>query len=149
MRLRPGLREVEVFSKICEHEPMTKQLFDRATGGEGHPLFGPGLTGADELTKNRERRGNVDITRGEMVESELDTLIKRRHVQRVRDEGARRAHEAWDASVQRYNTNREEVRRQERAAYHRAHADRLRRVLGDLVAHHQREAEKLDMGGAA
>ena len=91
----------------------------------------------------------MDIAHGEKVEAELDVLITRRHEKRVESEGERLAQEMYAASVTRHNTQREEARRQERAAFHRAHADRLRRVLGDLVAHHQREAEKLDMGGAA
>jgi hypothetical protein len=46
-------------------------------------LFTQVLTGAGEFTNNRERRSNVDIRRGEMVEAELDTLITRRHEKRV------------------------------------------------------------------
>jgi len=42
MRLNPGPTEVEVFSTICDHEPMTKQLFDERTGGEGRPFLDRG-----------------------------------------------------------------------------------------------------------
>jgi hypothetical protein len=83
----PREREVEVFSRICEHGPMTKQLFDGATRDEAVPSFGLGLTSLTKVMKTR-KGGHVDIShgfaKGEKVEGELDILITRRHESAVR-----------------------------------------------------------------
>src|SRR5215203_3254442 len=128
----PREREVEVFSRICEHGPMTKQLFDGATRDEAVPPFGLGLTGLTKVMKTR-KDGHVDISHGEKVEGELDILISRRHEKRVGSEGERQAEELYEASCRVYSAKREQERRAEWAAYHRQQAERARRTLEALI----------------
>jgi hypothetical protein len=85
----------------------------------------------------------VDVTRGEIVEAELDRLITKRHDRRVAEEGERPALEAWRESERRYEANR---RRENRAAWYGWHldqAERHRRTLKGLIAHHEARAERL------
>jgi hypothetical protein len=49
----------------------------------------------------------MDITRGEMVEKELNAMIERRARQKDHDE----EHEIWQESVRRYNAKRREENR--------------------------------------
>jgi hypothetical protein len=56
----------------------------------------------------------VEVSRGESVERELDRLIEKRHDQRATEEGHRPSEELWQASVERYNAERE---RELRAAW--------------------------------
>ena len=49
----------------------------------------------------------MDITRGEMVEKELDAMIERRSRQKDPDEES----ELWQESVRRYNVRRREENR--------------------------------------
>ncbi len=59
-----------------------------------------------------ERTGDVDIvSRGEQVEAELDTMIRRRHDRRVVEEGERPAEEAWAESERRHAARRREENR--------------------------------------
>jgi hypothetical protein len=51
----------------------------------------------------------VDITRGEMVEKELNAMIERRARQKDPDQ----EHELWQESVRRYNAKRREENRLE------------------------------------
>jgi hypothetical protein len=106
------------------HEHRGKQLFDltttttvgRRTSTLGsHPPFGTILTDKNELTQVNERRSDVDITHSEKVEKELDTLVSRRHVQRVKSEGERREEELWMESERRHAERRRE---ENRAAWH-------------------------------
>ena len=78
------------------------------------------------------------IGRGEMVEKELDRMIERRSRQKDPEE----EHDLWRASERMYFARRDEQRCLERLTYHEGQADRLRGVLGVLVAHHRAEAEK-------
>jgi hypothetical protein len=80
----------------------------------------------------------VDIARGEMVEKELDAMIVRRSRQKDPDEG----HELWQKSVRRYNARRREEMRVAWGEYHRDQAERHRRTLQDLIAHHETQAER-------
>jgi hypothetical protein len=74
----------------------------------------------------------LDISRGEQVEAELDAMIRRRHDCRVADEGERPALEMW-----------REANRQAWTSYHEGQAERHRRTLQDLIAHHEAQAAKL------
>lgn len=69
---------------------------------------------------------NRDIATGEKVEAEIDSLISRRHNDRVRDEGERTVEEHWKASESAYFARRDEERRLELLAYHQAEAERYR-----------------------
>jgi hypothetical protein len=88
----------------------------------------------------------VDITQGEMAEKQLDILITRRHDRRVADEGERPALEMWQESERRYHEHRREANRQAWASFHEDQAERHRRTLQDLVAHHETQAAKLCEG---
>ena len=91
----------------------------------------------------REELGEVDVSRSEAVEHELNRLIEKRHDQRKTEEGHRPSEELWKASVERYNRERE---RQLRAAWHEYHqgqAARHRAVLESLIACHEAEAARL------
>jgi hypothetical protein len=133
------------------HEHRGKQLFDltttttvgRRTSTLGsHPPFGTILTDKNELTQVNERRSDVDITHSEKVEKELDTLVSRRHVQRVKSEGERREEELWMESERRHAEERREANRRAWASYHRSQAERHRATLTDLISHHETQAAK-------
>ena len=85
----------------------------------------------------------MDVSRGESVEHELNRLIEKRHDQRTSAEGHRLSEDLWQASVERYNCERE---RQLRAAwcceYHQGQAARHRGVLEALIADHEEKARK-------
>jgi hypothetical protein len=85
----------------------------------------------------------VNTARTEALEAELDRFIRTRHDQRVGDEGARPAEEAWMESERRYEEKR---RRENRAAWYGWHldqAERHRRTLEDLITHHETQAKRL------
>jgi hypothetical protein len=81
----------------------------------------------------------VDIARGEMVEKELDGMIERRSRQKDPDEES----ELWQASVRAYEEKRRQAARLEWHLHHTAQAERLRRTLEGLIAHHEQQAAKL------
>jgi hypothetical protein len=81
----------------------------------------------------------VDIARGEMVEKELDAMIERRSRQKDPDEES----ELWQASVRAYEEKRRQAARLEWHLHHTAQAERLRRTLEGLIAHHGEHAVKL------
>ena len=76
---------------------------------------------------------------GEAVEAELDRLIERRFRQKDPDEES----ELWQASVRAYEEKRLQAARLEWHLHHTAQAERLRRTLGALAAHHEEQAAKL------
>ena len=85
----------------------------------------------------------MDIAKGEMVEAELDAMIRRRDEKRREEEGERLVEELWMPSERAYDERR---RRQIQAAWYGWHCDqaeRHRRTLEALIAHHEGEAEKL------
>ncbi len=61
----------------------------------------------------------MDITRGEMVEGDLDRLIERRHDQRITSEGERATEELWAESERKYAARRREENRIAWCAYYR------------------------------
>jgi hypothetical protein len=83
------------------------------------------------------------VAPGEAVEAELDRLITRRHDACVSSEGERQAEEMWQESVKRYEEERLQVARLEWHLHHTAQAERLRRTLEGLIAHHEEQAAKL------
>jgi ABC-type phosphonate transport system ATPase subunit len=84
-----------------------------------------------------------DIARGEAVEKELDVFVSRRDTKRRESEGERAVEELWQVSERLHDADRRESLRSAWCAFHRDQADRLRRNLAALVAHHEAEAEKL------
>ncbi len=82
----------------------------------------------------------MDIAHGETVEAELVRMIeKRSRKEPDRDE----REEAWKESVRTYNASREAERRVAWSDYHRGQAARLRRVMTNLVEHHENRARQL------
>jgi hypothetical protein len=82
----------------------------------------------------------LDVERGEVVEKELDRMIEKR-ASGEPDPDERE--ELWKESVRRYNAAREAERRALWADYHRVHAERLRRVMTNLVEFHEAKARRL------
>jgi hypothetical protein len=96
----------------------------------------------------RGELGEVDISRSEGVEHELDRLIERRHDHRTAEERHRHSTELWQESVERYNAERDRQLRSEWTEYHRGQAARLRVALGALIREHEQNAEKYLPKGA-
>ena len=91
----------------------------------------------------REELGEVDISRSEWVEHELNRLIERRHDQRAAEERHKPSEELWQESVERYNAERDRQLKTEWAEYHQGQAARHRVVLESLIARHEEKAAKL------
>ena len=85
----------------------------------------------------------MDVSRAESVERELDRLIEKRHDRRASEECHRPSEELWQASVERYNAERERRLRAAWCSYHRDQADRHRRTLAVLIARHEEAAAQL------
>src|SRR5918995_2883633 len=90
-----------------------------------------------------EELGEVNITRSEGVEHELNRLIERRHDHRTAEERHRPSEELWQESVERYNAERDRQLRTEWTEYHQGQAERHRALLKALIATHEARAEKL------
>ena len=75
---------------------------------------------------------------GEAVESELDRLIERRFRQKDPDEES----ELWKESVRAYTARRREEMRAAWCSHHQGQAVRLRAVLEELIANHEKQAER-------
>ena len=85
----------------------------------------------------------MEITRGELTEKELDTLITCRHDQRVKDEGHRPSEELWAASERAYFARKREEMRAAWCAHHQGQAARHRATLQALIEHHEAAAAQL------
>ncbi len=83
----------------------------------------------------------MDVAHGEMVEKELDLLIKRRSRKGEVDPDERE--EGWQESVKRFNEKRRQMARFEWQAFHCGQAARHRATLQALVEHHEEQAAKL------
>ena len=82
----------------------------------------------------------MEVAHGEMVEKELTRMIEKRS---RADPDLDEREELWKESVRRYNAAREAERRALWADYHRVHAERLRRTVEPLIAHHEARAQQL------
>jgi hypothetical protein len=83
----------------------------------------------------------MDVAHGEMVEKELDAMIQRRTRKGGVDPDEQE--ETWKASVRAYEEKRRQMARAEWHLHHTAQAERLRRTLEGLIAHHEEQAAKL------
>ena len=92
---------------------------------------------------------SMDITHGESVEKELNAVIARQHDKRVAKEGGRKKEEPWRAAERRQLEKQRIQARYEWHAYHCDQAERHRRTLEALIAHHEQQAAKLTSEGAA
>jgi hypothetical protein len=85
----------------------------------------------------------MDVARRDAVEVELNRLIEKRSPRETdRDE----RDELWKASVAAYNARRREENRLAWCEYHRGQAERHRAILEALIAVHQAQAEKYELG---
>jgi hypothetical protein len=75
---------------------------------------------------------------GEAVEADLDRLIERRSRQKDPDEES----ELWKESVRAYTARRREEMRAAWCEHHQGQAVRLRAVLEELIANHEKQAER-------
>jgi hypothetical protein len=91
----------------------------------------------------REELGEVDISRSEAVEHELNRLVEKRYDHRTAEERHRPSEELWQASVERYNCERERQLRAAWCEYHQGQAARHKGVLEALIADHEEKARKL------
>lgn len=82
----------------------------------------------------------MEITRGEMVEAELDRLIEKRA---SREPDPDEQEELWRASVRAYEEKRLQVARLEWHAFHCGQAERHRRTLEQLISYHEMQADRL------
>ena len=80
------------------------------------------------------------VARGEMVESDLDSLIRGRGTNRRQTEGERLTEEFYESSVRAYNVRQEAARQAERYEYHRGQPDGKRRIMGELITRHEAAA---------
>ena len=84
------------------------------------------------------------LRREAQVEGELEAFIERRHTERVRQDGRDRAlEEAWAESSRKHAQAQRQQARLEWHLHHTSQAERLRRTLESLIAHHEAEASKL------
>jgi hypothetical protein len=104
-------------------------------------LFRWGLTTENDDTDNDERRG-VNITRGEVTVKELASLIRRRHDDRVAENGHRPSEERYEEGCRRHA---QAVERQELVSiylFNIEHIERLRRTFDDLIAQRRLKANR-------
>jgi hypothetical protein len=89
------------------------------------------------------------VEHAEMVEKQLDAMIRRRA--RKGDVDPDEREEAWKASVRAYEEKRRQMARFEWHAFHCGQAERHRATLHALIEHHEGEAARLMdfQGGAA
>jgi len=85
----------------------------------------------------------MDVARRDAVEVELNRLIEKRSAPET-DPDER--DELWKASVAAYNARRREENRLAWCEYHRDQAERHRTVLERLIAGHEAQAEKYELG---
>ncbi len=78
----------------------------------------------------------------EAIDTELDRLISRRASQ-DRQPDPDELEPSYAESVRVYNAAREAERRLAWCEFHRVHAERLRRTLERLIAHHEARAQQL------
>jgi hypothetical protein len=88
----------------------------------------------------------VEIARSEMVEAELDAMIRRRDAERRQSEGERAREELWQKSVREHNARQGAAQRLERLHFHEGQARRLSNALEGLISYHEREAAKYRNG---
>ncbi len=89
----------------------------------------------------------VDTQREDAINADLDRLIARRA---STDHGttADEQEELWKMSVRAHNARIRDENREAWLDYHRGQAERLRRNLASLIAHHEEQASKLQEGTA-
>jgi hypothetical protein len=85
----------------------------------------------------------MDVAHRAMVEAELARLVEKRSSRKI---DADERDELWKASVVAYNARRREENRLAWREYNRGQAERHRAIVGALIADHQAQAEKYELG---
>jgi hypothetical protein len=85
----------------------------------------------------------MDVARRDTVEVELNRLIEKRSSRKTDPD---EQDELWKASVAAYNARRREENRLAWCEYHRGQAERHRAILEVLIADHEAQAEKYELG---
>jgi hypothetical protein len=80
----------------------------------------------------------------DVAERELDRMIERRS--RKGDVDPAEREELWKESVRAYTARRRKEMRTAWTSYHEGQAERHRRTLQDLIAHHETQAARLCKG---
>ena len=130
-------------------EATTEQSLRRSFGGdrEVHEASKAGRWSCASLRAGRVLlEGRYEVTEAlEAVDQELNRLIEKRTPKETDPD---EQEELWKASVREYNRRRREENRQAWAAFHEGQAERHRRTLKELIAHHEAKATKLLKGKA-
>jgi len=85
----------------------------------------------------------MDVAHRAMVETEIARLVEKRS---SRETDPDERDEVWKASVAVYNARRREDNRLAWCEYHRGQAERHRTTLERLIADHEAQAEKYELG---
>ena len=122
------------------HHPERAQDRVRIAGAGGRARGRPTTENAFRLGEAEQAARDKAVAQANFRAGGLDTLINTR-ARQVRDEppiiDRQRAQDAI----------RDADRRRAWAAWHRAQAERHRATLDDLIAHHERAADRLEGGG--
>ena len=86
----------------------------------------------------------MDLAKGEATEKELDGLIRRRHDDRVAENGHRPSEDLWAESVRRHHARQQQELAWEWLRYHVARQRAHRHTFALLDAHHSAEIEKYE-----
>ncbi len=100
-------------------------------------FFGHSLPGCSQASEG----SLVHVARADAVDSQFDRLISRRASQDWRPDPDERE-ELWKESVRRYTARRREEMRAAWCEYHQGQAERHRAVLEELIASHEKQAER-------
>ena len=85
----------------------------------------------------------MDLAHRAMVEAELARLVEKQY---SREMDTDERDELWKASVAAYNARRREENRLAWCEFHRDQAERHRAILEALIAEHQAQAERYELG---
>ena len=122
------------------HHPGRSQERGAIASAGGRARGRPVTEHAFSLGEEEQAARNKAVSQANFRSAGLDTLISTR-ARRVKDDPPIIDHQrAQDAT-------RDARTRQAWAAWHRAQAERHRATLDDLIAHHERAADRLEGGG--
>jgi hypothetical protein len=82
------------------------------------------------------------VARAEIVESELDAMIRRRDTRHRETEGHRPSEELYEESIRAFNAQRQESLARQWLEYHQRRQRAHRHTFALLDAHHEAEIER-------
>jgi hypothetical protein len=88
----------------------------------------------------------VDITRGEMVEGDLNRLIEKRDKERLQSEGERLEEALWRESERKHAAHRREQNRIAWCAYYRSIAGALYARAEEYIVRAQKLSDEAELG---